>query len=78
MVRNHVRAGLGNIGRCHLFRHPMATQMLENGADVRFIQAMLGHADIKMTQVYTRVSIRRGSGERPKIGSISKTESPRR
>ena len=59
MVRNHVRAaGLGNIGSCHLFRHAMAAQMLENGADVRFIQAMVGHADIKTTQVYTRVSIR--------------------
>jgi len=59
MVRNCVRAaGLGNIGSCHLFRHAMATQMLENGADVRFIQAMLGHADIKTTQVCTRVSIR--------------------
>ena len=60
MVRNQVRAaGLGNIGNCHLFQHAMATQMLENGADdVRFIQAMLGHADIKTTQVYTRVSIR--------------------
>jgi integrase/recombinase XerD len=62
MVRNCVRAaGRGSIGSCHLFRHAMATQMLENGADVRFIQAMLGHADIKTTQVYTRVSIRRGS-----------------
>jgi integrase/recombinase XerD len=59
MVRNHVRAaGLGNIGSCHLFRHAMATQMLGNGADVRFIQAMLGHAEIKTTQVYTRASIR--------------------
>jgi integrase/recombinase XerD len=52
MVRNHVRAaGLGDIGSCYLFQHPMATQMPENGADVRFIQAMLAHADIKTTQV---------------------------
>jgi len=43
MVRNYVRAaGLGNIGSCHLFRHAMATQMLENEADVRFIQVMRG------------------------------------
>ena len=43
MVRNYVRAaGLGNIGSCHLFRHAMATLMLENGADVRYIQAMHG------------------------------------
>jgi integrase len=54
MVRNCVRAaGLRNIGSCHLFRHAMATQMPENGADVRFIQAMLSHADIKTTQVCT-------------------------
>lgn len=59
MVRNCVQAArLGNIGSCHLFRHAMATQMLENRADVWFIQAMLGHADIKTTQVYTRASIR--------------------
>jgi integrase/recombinase XerD len=52
-------ADVGKKGSCHLFRHTCATQMLEGGADIRFIQEMLGHASIASTQVYTKVSIRK-------------------
>ncbi len=58
IARRVDQAEVGKRGGCHLFRHTMATLMLEGGADIRFIQAMLGHAELSTTQIYTQVAIR--------------------
>ena len=58
-IEKYLRAGGIAEGGCHLFRHTLATLMLEGGADVRWVQAMLGHRNLTSTQLYTHVDISR-------------------
>ncbi|MGJ3248779.1 MAG: integron integrase [Elainellaceae cyanobacterium] len=58
------QVGLAKKVGCHTFRHSFATHLLENGYDIRTIQELLGHTDVKTTMIYTHVLNRGGRGVR--------------
>ena len=67
-------AGIDKPGACHIFRHSMATAMHDNGADIRTIQAILGHEKLDTTQIYTRVGLKKLLDTHAKTHPAEQTE----
>jgi site-specific recombinase XerD len=64
------RSGMTKRATCHTFRHSFATHLLEAGYDIRTVQELLGHSDVKNTMIYTHVLNKGPSGVRSPVDGL--------